>query len=64
MKGDSGKIWGAAIKNTNGSINPLIISIGNKISLDKAIECVLKFSYYRVVEPVRYADKVSRFYID
>ena len=60
MAGDSGKIWGAALKNSKNAVNPIFVSIGHKIELDIAIKCVLKLSLYRVVEPIRLADKRSR----
>ena len=36
------------------------MSIGHRISLPTAVECVLRLSFFRVVEPVRLADKHSR----
>jgi hypothetical protein len=33
LKGTSGRIWGAALRNTEDSINPVFVSIGTKISL-------------------------------
>lgn len=55
--GNSGKIWGAAVKNTSNSFSPLIVSIGHKVSIDKAVELVIKYSLKRVVEPIWLADK-------
>ena len=60
LKGDSGKTWGAAIKMTDDSVQPMIISVGNKIELDTAINVVKLMTMYRVPEPVRLADKISR----
>lgn len=60
LKGNSGKIWGAAVKNTKDSYVPLIVSQGHKVSIEKAVELVIKYSLIRVVEPVRVADKESR----
>lgn len=31
LKGDSGKIWGSAVRNTKGAVNPIFVSIGHKI---------------------------------
>ena len=50
--GKSGKIWGAAVKNTKNSYVPLIVSIGHKVNIDKAVELVIRFSKNRVVEPI------------
>jgi endonuclease V len=60
LVGDSGKAWGAAVRNTKAAINPIFVSIGHKIELDTAVKCVLKLSEFRVVEPIRLADKKSR----
>ena len=64
LKGKSGKIWGAALKNTIKSFVPLIVSIGHKINIDRAIELVFLYSKCRVVEPIRFSDKHSRYLID
>jgi deoxyinosine 3'endonuclease (endonuclease V) len=64
LKGDSGKVWGAALRNTEAAKNPIFVSIGTKIELALAIEIVKKLSLYRVVEPIRLADKKSREIID
>ena len=58
--GKSGKIWGCALKATEDSINPIIISIGHKISLESAVKIVTASCIYRVPEPIRQADKLSR----
>ena len=54
LTGYSGKTWGAALRATDDSKNPLIVSIGHKISLKTALECtkacILKF---RIPEPIR-----------
>lgn len=61
LVGKSGRTWGAAVKNTKNSFSPLIVSVGHKVTIQKAIELVLRFSKIRVVEPVRLADKESRY---
>ncbi len=54
LTGDSGKSWGAALKATDDSTNPLIISIGHRLSLDMAIECTKAcIGQYRIPEPIR-----------
>jgi deoxyinosine 3'endonuclease (endonuclease V) len=60
LKGISGQIWAAALKCTEQSIDPIIVNIGHKISLDTAIQIVKKTCNYRVPEPIRLADKRSR----
>ena len=58
--GDSGKAWGAAVRNTKGAVNPIFVSIGHRIELALAVQCTLQLSEFRVVEPIRLADKRSR----
>jgi deoxyinosine 3'endonuclease (endonuclease V) len=60
LKGDSGAIWGAALKSTKQSIDPMLVNIGHKISLDTSLNIVKKTTMYRVPEPIRIADKRSR----
>ena len=60
LKGDSGKIWGCAVRNTKAAVNPIFVSIGHKIQIDLAVKIIMKLSEYRVVEPIRLADKKSR----
>ena len=63
LKGTSGAIWGAALKSTKDSVNPMIISTGHRICLDSALDIVKRMTKYRVPEPIRLADKRSRFLI-
>jgi deoxyinosine 3'endonuclease (endonuclease V) len=37
LTGNSGKQWGAALKATEDTKNPLIVSVGHKVSLNTAI---------------------------
>jgi deoxyinosine 3'endonuclease (endonuclease V) len=60
LKGNSESIWGAALRCTDHSIDPIIVNIGHKISLDSAINLVNKCCLFRVPEPIRIADKKSR----
>jgi len=60
IHGENGEVIGAAVRTRRGS-KPLIISIGHKISLSKAIEWVLKCCIdYRLPEPTRLAHLASR----
>ena len=53
LVGDSGKQWGFAYRSTNESKNPIIISIGHRISIDTAVQVVrLCTQKYRIPEPV------------
>lgn len=50
--GNSGRVWGTAIKATEESSDPMIISVGSKISLKTALELIKQVCIYRVPEPV------------
>ncbi|XLT25832.1 endonuclease V isoform X3 [Arachis ipaensis] len=63
LVGCSGHIWGAAMRSTQGSIKPIFISIGHRISLQTALRLVQMTCKYRVPEPIRQADIRSRDYI-
>lgn len=59
--GTSGKVWGAALRSTKDSKNPIIISVGHRITLDTAIKVVKSCIHkYRIPEPIRCADLKSR----
>ena len=53
LVGDSSKVWGAAYRSTSESKNPIIISVGHRVSLATATlvvkACIRK---YRIPEPV------------
>ncbi|XP_040364108.1 endonuclease V isoform X3 [Rosa chinensis] len=63
LTGRSGRIWGVAMRSTDGSVKPIFISIGHRISLDTAIKIVKLTCKYRVPEPIRQADIRSREYL-
>ena len=61
LTGNSGKNWGAALRATDEAKNPLIVSIGHKVSLDTALDCVkAMITKFRIPEPIRQADLRSR----
>lgn len=60
LVGKSGRIWGAALRSTDSSTDPVIVSVGHRISLDTALELVKSCCKFRVPEPVRVADIESR----
>lgn len=58
--GTSGTLWGFALKSTDVCINPMIISAGHKISNETSLEIVKMSTIYRVPQPIRFSDKISR----
>uniref|UniRef100_H2ZIR2 Endonuclease V n=1 Tax=Ciona savignyi TaxID=51511 RepID=H2ZIR2_CIOSA len=54
------EVLGKAALNTDIVRNPIFISIGHRCSLQTCMEVVLKCSRYRIPEPIRIADKLSR----
>lgn len=67
LKGNSGNIWGAVLKTSKKAKNvedPIIVSIGHKISLDSAITIVKYCTYKGIIpKPIYDADKLSRKFI-
>ena len=66
-KGDAKKLigksrtqWGYALRTTKEYDYPMIISIGHKVSNETALQIVKKTCIYRVPEPIRLSDKISR----
>lgn len=56
---DRQEIIGAVLRTQNG-VKPIYISIGHKVSLNKAIDCVMRCTLkYRLPETTRYADRLS-----
>ncbi|GFP81591.1 endonuclease v, partial [Phtheirospermum japonicum] len=58
--GDSGSTLGAAMRSSGGSVKPIFISVGHRISLASAIEIVKLSCKFRVPEPIRQADIRSK----
>ena len=57
---DGGEIIGAVLR-TRRAVRPVFVSIGHRISLQTAIDLVLRCTrHYRVPEPIRAADWLSR----
>ncbi len=56
---DGGEIIGAAVR-TRDNTNPVFVSIGHNVSLEKAIEITLNSSpQYKIPEPIRAAHKLA-----
>ena len=45
LQGASGTIWGAALRTTADSINPVFVSIGHRVSLPVAVALCLRCSF-------------------
>ncbi len=56
----TGRVWGAAVRSTDFGTSPVYVSIGHMISLETAVALVQTLTRYRVPEPVRQADLMSR----
>jgi endonuclease V len=61
LRGNSGKVWGVALRSTDESMNPVIVSQGHRVSLQTAIDATLAcIDKFRIPEPIRQADLRSR----
>jgi deoxyinosine 3'endonuclease (endonuclease V) len=58
--GKSGVTWGYALRSSKEYDDPMIISIGHKISNETALKIAKHACIYRVPEPIRLSDKISR----
>lgn len=56
----SKEVLGVALKSARDAKNPIYVSIGHKVSLATAIRIVQNCCLYRIPEPVRQADLISR----
>ncbi|XP_059644911.1 uncharacterized protein LOC132286575 isoform X2 [Cornus florida] len=63
LSGDSRQTLGAAMRSTQGSLKPIFISVGHRISLTSAVKIAKMTCKYRVPEPIRQADIRSRDYL-
>jgi deoxyribonuclease V len=56
---DKGEVIGATLR-TRPDVRPIYVSVGHRISLESAIELILKFtSGFRLPEPIRFAHRVA-----
>ena len=58
--GDSGEQWGWAFRSNDESKNPMIISLGHKISNETSMKIVKLCTIHRIPQPIRFSDKISR----
>lgn len=63
LVGDSGKVYGVALKGANDSDNPLYISIGHKMSIESAIIITTRLCKFRIPEPIRNSDIKSKLFL-
>ncbi|CAO3614731.1 unnamed protein product [Cunninghamella blakesleeana] len=63
LKGQSGIIYGGAVRTTDSAPNPIFVSQGHRISLETCIRLVLATCHFRIPDPIRRADQDSRAYI-
>ena len=56
-------VVGCALKTAKESTNPVYVSIGHKISLEKAKKLTLRTAQYRIPQPTRLADLVGREFV-
>eukprot|EP01111_Echinosteliopsis_oligospora_P009224 TRINITY_DN2669_c0_g1_i1.p1 TRINITY_DN2669_c0_g1~~TRINITY_DN2669_c0_g1_i1.p1 ORF type:complete len:247 (+),score=49.29 TRINITY_DN2669_c0_g1_i1:200-940(+) len=63
LKGESGTVWGAAVRSHEDSTNAIFVSQGHKLSLPTTLLITKASTIFRVPEPVRMADIKSRAYL-
>jgi len=56
LVGDSGKVYGAAVRSCDDTIAPIYVSIGHKVTLSFALELTKACTKSRVPQPTRLAD--------
>ncbi|KAJ2365677.1 hypothetical protein H4S01_003113 [Coemansia sp. RSA 2610] len=60
LRGESGRVYGVAVRPPGAAVNPVFVSVGHRFALRTAVEVVRRCSVFRVPEPIRVADLLSR----
>ncbi|XP_076131560.1 endonuclease V-like [Alosa pseudoharengus] len=63
LTSQSGRELGKALRSSDSSTKPVYVSVGHRISLDTAVRLTHACCRYRVPEPIRQADMLSREYL-
>jgi endonuclease V len=58
--GDSKTIYGAAVKTSDSSANPIYVTVGNFITLETSINIIINCSHFRMPEPIRKAERETK----
>ncbi|EDR25041.1 endonuclease V, putative [Entamoeba dispar SAW760] len=56
----SGEVLCGVIRSRGGSINPIVVSCGHKVSLSTAVNICKECCLHKIPEPIRLADLISR----
>ncbi|EDR23755.1 endonuclease V, putative [Entamoeba dispar SAW760] len=56
----SGEVLCGVIRSRGGSINPIVVSCGHKVSLSTAVIICKECCLHKIPEPIRLADLISR----
>lgn len=62
--GNTGIIYGVALKTSDNATNPMYVSIGHGINIKDAINFVIITSTYKIPEPIRNSDIKSKLYFN
>ncbi|KAG5182445.1 endonuclease V-domain-containing protein [Tribonema minus] len=60
LRGDSGTVWGRALCFNDSVTAPIFVSVGHRVALQTAVALTRACCLYRMPEPVRQADILSR----
>jgi len=63
LVGDSSTVWGALLRPTDKGTKAIFVSLGHRIGLETAIKIARQCCLYKIPEPVRQADLLSRDFI-
>ena len=60
LTGKSGRVWGHALRSSDKAVEPMIVSVGHRVSIETAVKVVNECCKFRVPEPIRFVDLKSR----